>query len=102
MIALQVQTVSRTLGAWKWAKTRYYKRLVIVDTSLWHRKINHKGLLKVISKTVDVCGDYKGGRYGLDNASWIHETAESMSICLGLPVIEEDDGRPAETVSGAK
>jgi len=89
MKALKIQNISKPHGAWTHCSDRYYRRLVVVETTLHHRQVNHKGLISVLARTEDVCSDYAGGRYGYGNAEWIEAFAVKTAKKMGLPLIGE-------------
>ena len=65
MRKLNLKLVSHRLGSWKWAKTRCFWRLSIVDTDFEHYdKPGYKGYIKTLWEGQHHTRDYNGGLYG--------------------------------------
>lgn len=93
---IKVSIVSRQRGAWKHAKTRVCYRVIVRDDAVLAERLRvappskKKSILSgwesnrlVPGKTCiweshDVCGDYKGGKYGYASAeAAAHKIAEA-------------------------
>ena len=71
-----LQQVTCSTGSWKWARTRFYYRLVVtnMDPRKWGARKMHLCWLEdtpgVVGcyETDQVCGDYEGGTWGYGKA----------------------------------
>lgn len=87
MVKVQLQYVTRPLGAWKWANTRGVYRVSLVDDVAPHKTAAQSGYLRTVWESSEVTNDYPGGRYGFEYALAMAETiARETAVEYGVPL----------------